>query len=227
MSIKPLLKKMLDRLADPLWVRQAVATARCKAKPACAAFLSTLLVDCRLLDPEEFKTWTSQLVGTETDTSLLEQRWPVERITHPADIRPGDIVASRDRNDNNAPDHVFTVVGMPEGADRNNPFVLVVDNYCTRGKPYWRNLGKSGLHRGAWRGKTPMAYALRIIAEEPALSAEVSGARYGVVLMLAKVYAAAAASDLSQQTMHHLNQFRHSPELREFKPGSGGILIMD
>jgi hypothetical protein len=175
------------------------------------------LLECRLLNPGEFYTWTSQLVGSEETTSLLEFRYPVERILHPVDIQPWDIVASRDRNNNDAPDHVFTVVSHPEGSDRNNPFALVVDNYYKRGKPYWRNLGRSGWHRGAWRGKTPMAYALRITPEDTEISADVVAARQDLVDLLPAVYAAADGGELTQATMHHLNQFRHSPELGGFK----------
>lgn len=212
--------KILQRLRDPQWVRQGVARAReaTGGPNACAATLSVLLQDLGLID--KLYTWTAQLVGTETKTSLLEEHYPVERILHPAQVRAGDILASRDRaeDDNTAPDHVYVAVGDPEGSDPDNPFALVVDNYCRNGKPYWRNLGRSGWYANAWRGKTPMAYALRFVDAAPP-SAEVATARQQMVNQLSRLYQLAPPAELSAQTMHHLNALRWSVELGELEVG--------
>jgi hypothetical protein len=215
--------KVLEKARDPKWVRQAVAKAR-KATGgpnACAATLSVLLRELGLID--RLYTWTADLVGSETRAGLLEQRLPVERILHPADVRSGDVLVSRDRADdgNDAPDHVYLAVGDPAGSDPANPFVLVVDNYCVSGKPYWRNLGKGGFYGGAWRNKTPLAYALRFVAPQPVspqASAEVQLARQQLVDALADAYRAAQRAELSQATLQQLNNFRHSSELKGLRP---------
>lgn len=211
--------KMLNRLAKPDYVKGKVAEARklTGGPNACAATLSLILKDLGLID--KAYTWTASLIGTETETSLLEELHPMVRILHPADVQPGDFVASRDRpNDgNSAPDHVFTILRPPEGPDLSNPFALVIDNYCTSGKPYWRNLGKSGFYAGAWRGKTPMAYALRLVDPAPA-NHDTRKHRQLLVNALAAVYREAKLAKLSQATEHHLNALRWSVELRDLKP---------
>jgi len=215
--------KILAHMRDPQWVRQSVARAReaTGGPNACAATLSVLLQELGLID--KLYTWTAQLVGTETSTSLLEERYPIERILHPAQVHAGDILASRDRSedDNTAPDHVYTAVGDPKGSDPDNPFALVVDNYCRNGKPYWRNLGRSGWHAGAWRGKTPMAYALRFIDPAPA-SPEIAARRQELVNQFPRLYQLAKSAELSAQTMHHLNALRWSVELGEVEVDSFG-----
>ena len=213
--------KILKRLRDPQWVRQGVAKAR-KATGgpnACAATLSVLLQELGLID--KLYTWTAQLVGTETKTSLLEERYPIERILHPAQVHAGDILASRDRaeDDNTAPDHVYVAVGNPQGSDTDNPFALVVDNYCRNGRPYWRNLGRSGWYANGWRKKTPMAYALRFV-EPPTVSPDVTAARQDIVNHLPKLYQLAPMAELSPQTMHHLNALRWSVELGDVEVDS-------
>jgi hypothetical protein len=212
-------KNILDRAGDPAWVRAAVARARrlTGGPNACAATLSVLLKELGLI--ERLYTWTADLVGTETRTSLLEQLHPMVRILHPAELRAGDILVSRDRPDdgNDAPDHVCLAVSDPAGSDPANPFVQVVDNYCRNGKPYWRNLGKSGWYKGAWRAKTPLAYALRFVEARP-VGEDTRQARQHIVDALADAYRAAQRAELSQPTMHHLNALRHSAELAAVEP---------
>jgi len=213
--------RLLEKLADAAYVRAAVARARklTGGPNACAATLTTVLKDLGLVDA--VSTWTSHVIGTEKQLSKLEQRYPMLRVLHPAEMLPGDVCASRDRPDdsNDAPDHVFTLVGAPEGPDRGNPFALVVDNYCRSGRPYWRNLGRSGWYKGAWRGKTPVAYALRFV-DQPLCDDAAHLARQRVVDALDEVYRATDGALLPQAVLHHLNLFRWSPELREFKPRS-------
>lgn len=213
--------EMMERARDPRWVRDSVAQARklTGGANACAATLSVLLKELGLID--RLYTWTADLVGTETRAGLLEIHHPMERILHPAHVHVGDVLVSRDRPDdgNDAPDHVFLAAGDPAGNDPANPFVLAVDNYCRTGKPYWRNLGKGGWHAGAWRNKTPLAYALRFV-EPPPVSTTAQLARQQLVNALAEAYRAAQRAELSQATMHHLNSLRHSAELVEIKPNS-------
>jgi len=209
-------QNILDILIKQTKVKQLVEKARSQADPACAATMSLILREAGILKANEFYPWTAQLAGSDDDISILEQRFNMKRIHHPADILPGDLIASRDRNLNKAPDHVFIAVGKPEG-DTNNPCVLVIDNYCRNGLPYWRNLGRSGWYAGRWRGKTPMAYALRFMDGEEH-DDEIASARQALVNSLAPVYKAAEISGLSQPTMHHLNQLRFSAELRKYKP---------
>jgi hypothetical protein len=218
-----IIKQILDRARDPAWVRAAVDRARrlTGGPNACAATLSVLLKELGLI--ERLYTWTADLVGTEMRTRL-EQRHPMARILHPADVRAGDILVSRDRPDdgNDAPDHVGLAVSDPAGNDPANPFVQAVDNYCRNGKPYWRNLGKSGFCAGAWRAKTPMAYALRFI-KQPPVSEDAQLARQHLVNALADAYRAARRAELSQPTMHHLNALRHSAELAAVEPNDGAV----
>lgn len=207
------------RLLDPAWVKGAVERGRklTGGANACAATLSQLLLDFGLLDKAH--TWTSQIVGTYDMVSLLEQNFAVKRIHHPADVRPGDIIASRDRagDGNDAPDHVFVAVSEPQGVDNDNPFVMVVDNYCRDGKPYWRNLGKGGSHAGKSCKYTPMAYALRFVAPE-AVGTTALTARQLLVNKLTEVYALAQRAQLPRDTIHALNAFRWSAELGRFMP---------
>lgn len=209
--------KMLNRLAKPAYVKDKIDEARRETggPNACAATLSLILKDLGLID--KVYKWTAQLVGTEDKQSLLEQTHAMVRIMHPADVLPGDIVASRDRpqDGNRAPDHVFVIVGRPEGPDLSNPFAPVIDNYCRNGKPYWRNLGRSGLYGGAWRKKTPMAYALRLV-DPPEANHGARKHRQQLVNALKTVYREAKLAKLSQPTEHHLNQLRWSVELRDF-----------
>jgi len=211
--------KLLNRLAKPDYVKDKVAEARqlTGGPNACAATLSLILKDLGLID--KVYKWTADLVGTENTTSLLEQLHPMARILHPAEVRAGDILVSRDRPDdgNDAPDHVCLAVGDPVSKDPANPFVLVIDNYCRSGKPYWRNLGKSGWYKGAWRAKTPLAYTLRFV-EVQLVSAAEQLARQHLVDALADAYRAAQRASLSQPTLHHLNALRHSAELAAVEP---------
>lgn len=205
-------------LADGKWIRAAVARARALTggSNACAATLSQILLELKLIDKPY--TWTQDLVGSEDEMGLLEKTYTMERILHPADIIPADIIASRDRPDdgNRAPDHVFTAVSYPEGPTAN-PFIRVVDNYCRNGQPYLRNLGSSGFYAGAWRNKTPMSYGLRFKStEQPAAAA--ARARQELINALALAYKVAAAAEISQLTLHHLNSLRWSPELRDYDP---------
>jgi hypothetical protein len=211
--------EMMAKARDSQWVRDSVEQARrlTGGANACAATLSVLLKELGLID--RLYTWTADLVGTETRAGLLETHHPIERILHPAQVHAADVLVSRDRPDdgNDAPDHVFLAVGDPAGSDPANPFVQVVDNYCRNGKPYWRNLGKGGWHAGAWRNKTPMAYALRFVETEP-VSAAALAARQQLVDALAGAYRASQHAELSQATLHMLNSLRWSPELLELSP---------
>lgn len=180
--------KALRRIRDPLWVKDAVMTARARTggPNACAATLSQVLLDLRLID--KTYTWTADIVGTENRVGLLEVNAPTIRINHPSDVRAGDILVSRDRagDDNDAPDHVYMAYGDPEGP-RDNPFIQVIDNYCRNGKPYWRNLGKSGWHRGRQCAKTPMAYAIRFVENE-LISDDTFKKRVKIVELIHQIY---------------------------------------
>lgn len=204
--------RILEHVKNPDWVRDSVAKARqaTGGPNACAATLSMLLIDLELID--KVHTWTAELVGTEEEVGLLEKQHPVERIRYPSEVRAGDLVASRDLNANKVPDHVFVAAADPEGSDQDNPFCLVIDNYCRNGKPYWRNLGKSGWYGVHRCTKTPMAYALRFV-EPAAVSEQVAAARLELVQQFPHLYQLAKSAELSPATLHYLNALRWSVEL--------------
>ena len=116
----------------------------------CAATASQHFMAAGMLS--EVHYWTAYLIS-----ELEKQAHTL--ITNPADLLPGDFVASLDVNENGAPDHVYFIYGNPY--QRNNKwYASVVDNY--NAKPHVRNLGVGK--------RTPMDYAMRFAASPPTLT---------------------------------------------------------